>query len=464
MSQIQEVAYLQIPLQTIKLATNDFSQQNFIGQGGFGRVYKGELPHPNSEVVAVKRLDRIHGQGQTEFIKEIVTLASYKHDNIVSIIGFCDEDGEKVLVYKYEVNGSLDNHLANPDLTWEQRLRICIDAARGLKYLHDDVGVGHRLIHRDIKSGNILLDEDWKAKISDFGLCKVGPRNEQFSFLVTLAAGTYGYIDPQYMQTGVLTKESDVYSFGIVLFEVLCGRLAMIASYSDHRTFLHHLVKRHLSDRKLHEICFANLNGHMKSYSLDTFLRLAYSCTYKGRKHRPTMGIVVEELEAALEHQIALEDRIGKRTMLWGSSSGGYLWSFMVNNNQKLRSITIDCITMGSFTWIHSISFTKKDLDGTLHSSDAYGGLDGPSGGPIFEINLDDDEEITGISLTVGIYYGMELVSSLCFVTNKRNHGPFGMEAYTCFSESWDAGFFAGFYGRCGAELDAIGCCFTSIL
>ncbi|KAF5759972.1 putative protein kinase RLK-Pelle-CrRLK1L-1 family [Helianthus annuus] len=271
MSQIQEVAYLQIPLQTIKLATNDFSQQNFIGQGGFGRVYKGELPHPNSEVVAVKRLDRIHGQGQTEFIKEIVTLASYKHDNIVSIIGFCDEDGEKVLVYKYEVNGSLDNHLANPDLTWEQRLRICIDAARGLKYLHDDVGVGHRLIHRDIKSGNILLDEDWKAKISDFGLCKVGPRNEQFSFLVTLAAGTYGYIDPQYMQTGVLTKESDVYSYGIVLFEVLCGRLAMIASYSDHRTFLHHLVKRHLSDRKLHEICFANLNGHIVGIFRVTF-------------------------------------------------------------------------------------------------------------------------------------------------------------------------------------------------
>lgn len=312
MSQIQELAHLQIPLQSIKLATDNFADQNFIGQGGFGRVYKGQIPHPITEqetAVAVKRLDvnnMITGQGQNEFLKEIVTLASYKHDNIVTLIGFCDEDDEKVLVYKHEVNGSLDKHL-HICLTWEQRLHICLDVARGLKYLHEDVGVGHRVIHRDMKSSNILLDENMKAKISDFGLCKIGPRSEQFSILVTKAAGTLGYVDPQYSETGVLTKESDVYALGIVLCEDLCGRFACIPTYGDRRTFLSLLVTHHYENRSIDRVIFPCLQKQMKPYSLDTFVRIAFDCMNKDRRHRPTMGTVLKELEAALEHQTVLK-------------------------------------------------------------------------------------------------------------------------------------------------------------
>ncbi|PWA56267.1 jacalin-like lectin domain-containing protein [Artemisia annua] len=248
MSEFLEQNQLKLPLDDIKSATNNFSSENNIGKGGFGLVYKGQLP-PSGTMVAVKRLDsKISGQGQTEFLKEIFMLARYKHDNIVSLFGFSDEDGEKVLVYKHEDNGSLDNHLASTDLTWAQRLRICLGAARGLNYLHSSVGEGHRVIHRDIKSSNILLDADWEAKISDFGLSKEGIKNVQYTFVVTALCGTLGYVDPMYQETGILTKESDVYSFGIVLFEVLCGRLALIMEYEVPRRFLSQLVQHCNSD------------------------------------------------------------------------------------------------------------------------------------------------------------------------------------------------------------------------
>ncbi|GJX00821.1 probable receptor-like protein kinase [Tanacetum coccineum] len=148
---------------------------------------------------------------------EILTLASYKHDNLVSLIGFYDEDNEKIIVYQYE---------------------ICLGAARGLNYLHNGVVEGHRVLHRDIKSSNVLLNENWEAKISDFRLSKIGPTNQEFTFLVTNACGTHGYIDPSYETSDILTKESDVYSFGVVLFEVLYGRLAIITEYHDDSRFL----------------------------------------------------------------------------------------------------------------------------------------------------------------------------------------------------------------------------------
>ncbi|XP_076903609.1 putative serine/threonine-protein kinase PBL28 isoform X2 [Bidens hawaiensis] len=461
MSHLEELDHLRIPFDDIKSATNNFSHQNFLGQGGFGRVYKGKLPSSGSSelgtMVAVKRLDlKLGGQGENEFLTEILMLASYKHDNLVSLVGFSDEGNEKVLVYKHEVNKSLDNHLASTNLTWEQRLRICLGAARGLEYLHDGVGAGHRVLHRDIKSSNILLDANWEAKISDFGLSKIGPVNQQFTFLVTIACGTLGYVDPLYIKTGVITKESDVYSFGVVLFEVLCGRLAMIGKYEDERRFLSRLVKLHQEKGTLHTIIIPDLLDQMKPYSLEVFSNIAFQCLNEDRKQRPTMDFVVRGLEIALKHQLRT------RTRLWGSVISGWPFVYQLENNEKLRKITI-----GHDRWIHSLIFTLEDSNGLLHSSEQYGGLNNPTnkGVQMSMITFEEGEEIIGISGAVGRRYGLELITSLSFVTNKTTYGPFGEEdnirprKKAQFSSSWNLGSFHGFYGRCGWYVEALGCC-----
>ncbi|KAF5770882.1 putative protein kinase RLK-Pelle-CrRLK1L-1 family [Helianthus annuus] len=469
MSLIQELDHLKIPLEHIRLATNNFSDDNFIGQGGFGRVYKGQLPLSATATsssksiisVAVKRLDVKGLQGQHEFLMEIVMLSSYKHDNLVSLVGFSDESDEKIIVYEHEVRGSLDKYLATTDLSWVQRLHICLGAARGINYLHYDVGEGHRVLHRDIKSSNLLLNENWEAKISDFGLSKIGPTNQEFTFLVTNACGTLGYIDPLYATTDVLTKESDVYSFGVVLFEVLCGRLAVIKTFNDERRFLSKLAKLHYKEGKLDEIINPNLRKQMTPNSLQTFSRIAYQCLKNDRKKRPTMGLIVEELQNSLEFQIGCQriTRIG----LWGSSTGGNPWSLQLDNNQKLRKITIDYKD-----WVYSLIFTTQDFNGLFHSSKRYGGDSGWRGGIISEVNFDTDEKIIGIlgtvGLTTGRHPGITVISSLGFVTNKKTNGPFGKETGTHFSVPWDEGSFAGFYGRAGLFMDGLGCLLKGVM
>lgn len=160
-------------------------------------MYKGELHvHLKGQTtVALKRLDRTFGQGDPEFWKEIVMLSLYKHDNIVSLLGFCDDSGEKILIYEYASKKSLDLYLKSDDLTWVRRLKICIGAARGLAYLHNPAGTQQRVLHRDIKSSNILLDENWNARIADLGLSKFGPANQQYTFLVSNHVGTRVYCD-----------------------------------------------------------------------------------------------------------------------------------------------------------------------------------------------------------------------------------------------------------------------------
>ncbi|KAM0017860.1 putative protein kinase RLK-Pelle-CrRLK1L-1 family [Helianthus debilis subsp. tardiflorus] len=221
---MKEFEHLKIHLEDLKRATNSFGSK-VIGAGGFGKVYEGEISHSKGRSkVAIKRLSREFGQGDPEFLKEIMMLSRHSHKNLITLLGYCDEDGEKILVYEHASNGSLDRHLSSNVLTWAQRLKICLDAANGLKYLHDHRGTHQRILHRDIKSANILLDDNWNAKLSDMGLSKFGPAN-QHSVLVTNVVGTPGYCDPQYMETYTLSKESDIYSFGVVLFEVLCGGL-----------------------------------------------------------------------------------------------------------------------------------------------------------------------------------------------------------------------------------------------
>ncbi|XP_035836060.1 probable serine/threonine-protein kinase PBL28 [Helianthus annuus] len=197
-----------ISLEEILNATQGFSDKNIIGKGGFGKVYGGEIIRANGPTpIAVKRLDRQFGQGEREFLIEVEVLFEYKHENIIGLVGYCDENGEKILVYEYASNGSLDRHLGDASITWTKRLKIGIDIATGLDFLH---GGGYPVIHRDVKSANILLNDDWKAKITDFGLSMITPLNNEIDFVIDNVAGTPGYCDPLYIERGFLTRESDI--------------------------------------------------------------------------------------------------------------------------------------------------------------------------------------------------------------------------------------------------------------
>ncbi|KAL7602468.1 hypothetical protein Lser_V15G22813 [Lactuca serriola] len=308
---LNEFQHLAIRLEEIKSATNTFDDSKLIGKGGFGKVYEGVLSNSKEKEhitkVAIKRLDRKYGQGDPEFLKEILLLSRYTHENLISLMGFCNEDGEKILVYEYASHGSLDHYLSSTNLTWRQRLIICIGAATGLCYLHDPKETQERVLHRDIKSSNILLDENWNAKISDMGLSKLGPANQQHTFLISNVAGTFWYVDPMYMETSVVTKESDVYSFGVVMFEVLCGKLCFENTNGNFKSFVR-MWKKSYKQKKLDKIVFEDMKEKMDPRSLETYSSIAYQCLKKSREKRPEMYRVVEELNIALRFQENFEE------------------------------------------------------------------------------------------------------------------------------------------------------------
>ncbi|KVH91578.1 Protein kinase, catalytic domain-containing protein [Cynara cardunculus var. scolymus] len=198
----------------------------------------------------------------------------------------------------HPVEASIVN-LSDSPLTWTQRLKICLAV---LSYLHDPNGMQQRVLHRDIKSSNILLDENWNAKVSDFGLSKIGPANEQHTADVSDVVGTLGYLHPLYLEMGVLTKESDVYSLGVVLFEVLCGRLCFEYSNGQYQILVP-LWKQNYEQNKLEEIIFQDLMQQMDTSSLETFSDIAYQCLQKSREQRSMMTHIVEKLEIALQFQ-----------------------------------------------------------------------------------------------------------------------------------------------------------------
>ncbi|GKA01762.1 protein kinase, ATP binding site-containing protein [Tanacetum coccineum] len=241
--------HFKIGLEAIKSATNKFDDAHCIGKGGFGKVYKGEL---------------VHSKG--------------RYDNIVSLLGFCDDCGEKIL--------------------------IRIGAARGLAYLHNPGRTQQRVLHRDIKSSNILLDENWKARIADLGLSKFGPANQKYTFLVSNAVGTIAYCAPLYVATGLLTKESDVYSFGVVLFELLCGRLS-IGNNRDERRLLTELVRKCYKQNTMDEIIYGDIKDEINPHCLKAFTTVTYKCLMREQEQRPLMTKVVKVLESALQLQVS---------------------------------------------------------------------------------------------------------------------------------------------------------------
>ncbi|XP_073149163.1 probable serine/threonine-protein kinase PBL26 [Henckelia pumila] len=206
-------------------ATKNFRQENLLGEGGFGRVYKGRLDK-TGQIVAVKQLDRNGLQGNREFLVEVLMLSLLHHQNLVSLIGYCADGEQRLLVYEYMALGSLEDHLLDVSprqtpLPWLTRMKIALHAAKGLEYLHDKANPP--VIYRDLKSSNILLDEEFNAKLSDFGLAKLGPVGDK-THVSSRVMGTYGYCAPEYQRTGHLTAKSDVYSFGVVLLELITGK------------------------------------------------------------------------------------------------------------------------------------------------------------------------------------------------------------------------------------------------
>ncbi|GJV67252.1 kinase RLK-Pelle-LRR-I-1 family protein [Tanacetum coccineum] len=299
-----EMNYLQVSLADINLATQDFSHDNLIGEGGFGRVYRGKLLCAGGHnIIAAKRLNRMSDQGETELNTELVILSEYKHMNVIDLVSYCNENGEKVIVYDYAARGSLDKWLKHKELTWRKRLEICIDIARGLEFLHGTSDVKQVVvIHRDIKSANILLHDDWKASIADFGLSLISPINQDINYVIDNVKGTRGYCDPLYMTTKTLTKESDIYSLGVLLFEMLCGRFVMEHNNSRAQDLVH-LVRHHFKEGTLYEMVFAATKKQMAPNSLTAFRNIAYQCIHEERSKRPTAYDVLIQLKKALEHQ-----------------------------------------------------------------------------------------------------------------------------------------------------------------
>ncbi|XP_039115209.1 probable receptor-like protein kinase At5g59700 [Dioscorea cayenensis subsp. rotundata] len=290
---------LYIPLSDIKLATNDFDEALVIGHGGFGKVYKGVLS--DGTMVAVKRAIGRSRQGYPEFVNEINLLSKIRHRHLVSIIGYCDEMGEMILVYEFMENGTLKNYLYGsldlPCLSWKQRLQVCIGAARGLDYLH----TAHSpvIIHRDVKSTNILLGQDFLAKISDFGISKLGPLLGEDTYVSTGVKGSFGYFDPEYFRMLRLTTKSDVYSFGVVLFEVLCARPVIDPRFKDEAVNLADWALHYLKKGKLEKIIDVRLVGEINPKSLEKFGEIAERCLAKHGDDRPTIRDVLWDLEYA---------------------------------------------------------------------------------------------------------------------------------------------------------------------
>ncbi|KAL5569175.1 hypothetical protein UlMin_025750 [Ulmus minor] len=295
-----EMVY-RFPLCVIQEATDNFSENLVIGVGGFGKVYEGVLR--DNMKVAVKRGATQSKQGLAEFRTEIEMLSQFRHRHLVSLIGYCDEQNEMIIVYEFIQNGTLKNHLYGSDfpcLSWRERLQICIGSARGLHYLH--TGPAKAIIHRDVKSANILLDENFMAKVADFGLSKTGPEIDQ-THVSTAVKGSFGYLDPEYLTMQQLTEKSDVYSFGVVMLEVLCGRPVIDPSLSREKVNLIEWAMKHQERGQLEEIVDPFLASQIKPESLHKFGELVEKCLAERGMLRPTMGDVLWNLEYVLQLQ-----------------------------------------------------------------------------------------------------------------------------------------------------------------
>ncbi|XP_078160432.1 putative serine/threonine-protein kinase PBL3 [Carex rostrata] len=292
-------------LSDLKSATKNFGSSAYLGEGGFGCVYKGWIDDNTLSptkpgtgiVVAIKKLKRESFQGQKEWMTEVRYLGELRHENLVKLVGYCSESDNKLLVYEYMPKGSLENHLFRrgmQPISWNMRINIAIDVARGLSFLHN---LENQVIFRDLKSSNVLLDSDFKAKLSDFGLARSGPTGDK-SHVSTKVVGTRGYAAPEYIATGHLSSKSDIYSFGVVLLELLTGKRALEEERGAADETLVDWAKPYLNEkRKIFRIMDTRLGGQYSKKQAQSIAYWAIKCLHSDPRNRPNMSDVLPELE-----------------------------------------------------------------------------------------------------------------------------------------------------------------------
>ncbi|CAA0842858.1 Protein kinase APK1B- chloroplastic [Striga hermonthica] len=295
----------------LKAATRNFRPDSVIGEGGFGSVFKGWVDEHTLTatkagiglVIAVKRLNQDGWQGHKEWLAEINYLGQLQHHNLVKLIGYCLEDDQRLLVYEFMPKGSMENHLFRrgsffQPLSWSLRMKIALGAAKGLAFLHS---AEPQVIYRDFKTSNILLDSNYNAKLSDFGLARDGPTGDK-SHVSTRVMGTYGYAAPEYLSTGHLTAKSDVYSFGVVLLEILSGKKAIDKNRPSGEQKLVEWAKPYLTNkRRVLRVIDARLEGQYSLVQAGKAAKLALQCLCMDARSRPNMDQVVTALEQLQE-------------------------------------------------------------------------------------------------------------------------------------------------------------------
>ncbi|KAK8325909.1 hypothetical protein E1A91_A11G083700v1 [Gossypium mustelinum] len=294
----------------LKQATRDFNLLHKIGEGGFGSVYKGTIKPADGKgepfEVAIKKLNKNGLQGHKQWVAEVQFLGVVEHPNLVKLIGYCAVDGERgiqrLLVYEFMQNKSLEDHLfrrAFSPLPWKTRLQIILGAAQGLAYLHEGLEV--QIIYRDFKASNVLLDEKLNPKLSDFGLAREGPMAGR-THVSTAVVGTYGYAAPDYIETGHLTDKSDVWSFGVVLYEMLSGRRSLERGRPKAEQKLLDWVKQFPPDSKKFSLVMdPRLENQYSISAAREIAKLADTCLLKSPKQRPKMSEVVERLKRIIQ-------------------------------------------------------------------------------------------------------------------------------------------------------------------
>ncbi|AQK71601.1 putative protein kinase superfamily protein [Zea mays] len=283
-------------LKELETATGMFADGNVIGEGGYGIVYRGVLE--NGTQVAVKNLLNNRGQAEKEFKVEVEAIGRVRHKNLVRLLGYCAEGNQRMLVYEYVDNGNLEQWLhgdvgPRSPLAWDDRMKIILGTAKGLMYLHE--GLEPKVVHRDVKSSNILLDKQWNAKLSDFGLAKL--LGSERSYVTTRVMGTFGYVAPEYAGTGMLNETSDIYSFGILIMEIISGRVPVDYNRPPGEVNLVDWLKTMVSTRNSDGVVDPKIPKKPSSRALKKALLVALRCVDPDALKRPKISHVIHMLE-----------------------------------------------------------------------------------------------------------------------------------------------------------------------